>query len=211
MNLAKPCQPLLPSIALMFAAICTLSAACGGGGDGSALPVAAATTSAAITPAATTPTVDPNTPVVAPVTPTAPAADVANPSTITTTVVAPTYPSASEQATAFSLLNAERVACGFGAVAQSTQQDAAAAGHAKYLLADNFGDQYQHAGTPNFTGNSPLDRATAAGYTAMSIADLNTSVKLAPCRGRVPVCAVDLREPGAHLELSQSSITPFIS
>ena len=152
-------------------------ASCGGGGGGggggsiAALPSSTSTTPAASTPTATTTTTTGTGSNSAPSTGTTPES-----STIIATVTPSNYAAGSEQAAAFALLNAERTACGFGALSQNTQLDTAAAGHAKYLLADNYAGHYQAAGTANFTGNGPLDRATAAGYNASLIYDLNTSV-----------------------------------
>lgn len=78
-------------------------------------------------------------------------------------------------------LNAQRLACGFGAVQQNTTLDKTAAGHAAYLslnigngdltLAD-ANDKEDPALGAAFSGRTPLERATAHGYAAASVSEL---------------------------------------
>ena len=128
--------------------------ACGGGGGGSSgagfLPPTA-TTTATTTPAVAS-------------TPTTPA---------TTTTVAP---AGTEELAAFTLLNGERLKCGFGSLARNAQLDAAAKGHANWLLVNNYTGHGQLAGTAGFTGATGFDRAIAAGYSAAFVDDENVVV-----------------------------------
>lgn len=121
-----------------------LLSACGGGGGGSAT----LGTNVSAPPAAVTPT-----PVVLT-------------SNIVTSAPAANYTTGSEEALAYALLNSERVACGFGALAQNTKLDDAARGHANWNQVNNYVGHYQVAGTPGFTGVSASDRYVAAGYAA---------------------------------------------
>jgi uncharacterized protein YkwD len=88
-------------------------------------------------------------------------------STIVTSVPVPTYPVGSEELAAFNLLNAERVRCGFGALAQDSALDRAALAHADWQIQNHTFGHYETAGTTGFTGVAPLDRAAAAGYTPL--------------------------------------------
>lgn len=137
--------PVLTSLALAA----TLTACGGGGGGGdSASSVAPA--------AATGPVIF--APVIA--------------STIVTSTPAPSYIDASEELAAFSLLNAERSRCGFGVLAQNTALDTAAKSHADWSLINNY---YGHSEVSTiasgFTGVSPQDRATTAGYKSLSVTE----------------------------------------
>lgn len=120
-----------------------LLVACGGGGGGGT---------------ASTPTPNP-TP-----TPTPTPTPVVVTSNIVTSVSTPTYAPVSEELAAFNLLNAERLRCGFGLLAQNPALDTAARGHADWLLINNYTGHYQIAGTTGFTGLTPDDRLVAAGY-----------------------------------------------
>lgn len=77
-----------------------------------------------------------------------------------------TYPAGSEQKAAFDLLNQERLACGFGTLAQNVALDRAALNHSLYQFINNVSsheeDQVLY---PNgFTGHTVLDRVWYAGY-----------------------------------------------
>ena len=148
-----PLRTLLGSLAV--AGLASL-AACGGGGGGGGSSEGA--------PAASVP------PVVQPAP--EPAAPVVEAATTVGSVSAPSY--ASEDALAFNLLNAERSKCGFGMVAQNTQLDVAAKGHSDYLISNNMLGHFQNASDPGYTGNTAMQRAAAAGYTAQGITDENT-------------------------------------
>jgi uncharacterized protein YkwD len=86
---------------------------------------------------------------------------------IVTSVPTPIYTPGplQEELSAFMFLNAERSRCGFGLLAQNDQLDAAAKGHAEWLLTNNYTGHFQVSGTPLFTGVSPPDRMLAAGYS----------------------------------------------
>lgn len=129
-------------------------AACGGGGGGAADPVVGS-------PA----------PVPAPAP--APAPTVINPSLQTLADVgAATYPSGSAQRGAWDVLQGERVACGFGAVAQDTRLDAANDAHQRYLTelslatGTSWIGHFETAGDAAsawFSGTDPTARAVHAG------------------------------------------------
>lgn len=93
----------------------------------------------------------------------APAPVAAQPGVVTD-VPLPSYTSGSEELTAFNLLNQERSSCGFGKLAQNTQLDSMARGHADWVTYHQIISHYQDTGTHLFTGVTPEDRATAAGY-----------------------------------------------
>ncbi|MDM0053835.1 CAP domain-containing protein [Variovorax sp. J22R115] len=97
-------------------------------------------------------------------------------STIVTSVPASSYATGSEEAEAFEYLNAERSTCGFGKVAQNAKLDVSATGHANYLISNNRGGHYQDPSEPGYTGNSPGDRATSAGYAYSVIGDDNVDI-----------------------------------
>lgn len=141
---------------------CAAIAACGGGGGGGgggALPVLASTPAsntgapAAPPPASATPN------------------DGVQPSTLVASVPPDTYGAGSEGRQAFELLNAERGRCGFGLVAQNAQLDAAAQAHADWQILNNQLSHTEVTGTPGFTGVTPLDRVSAAGYVAGGVGE----------------------------------------
>ena len=90
------------------------------------------------------------------------------PSTLVTSVPAPTYAAGSQQLAAFNYLNGIRGRCGFGLLKQDTRLDQAADDHSNYL-AVNFAQlgaigHTQVPGLPGFTGVTVIDRTTARGY-----------------------------------------------
>jgi hypothetical protein len=89
------------------------------------------------------------------------------PSTLVTSVPAPTYAAGSQQLAAFNYLNGIRGRCGFGLLKQDTRLDQAADDHANYL-ALNFSTtgltHTQVSGLPGFTGVTAGDRAQQRGY-----------------------------------------------
>lgn len=124
-----------------------LLTACGGGG-GSAVSTDSAPGSTTTTTVATT-----TTTTVA--------------SSIVSNVNPANYGAGSNQRTAYDYLNAQRNACGFGLLQQSTQIDQAAQAHADYLSTNNvvnthFENQQQFP--TGFTGVQVNDRLIAAGY-----------------------------------------------
>jgi uncharacterized protein YkwD len=77
-----------------------------------------------------------------------------------------THPPGSEQKAAFDLLNQERLACGFGTLAQNAALDTAAMNHAMYQFINNVSshDEDRDLYPAGFTGNNVLDRVWYAGY-----------------------------------------------
>jgi uncharacterized protein YkwD len=128
-------------VALTSLAVLT---ACGGGSGGSS-PAASTGTGASTTPVVVSPTAD---------------------TSIVTSVPSADYASGSEESAAFTLLNAERGHCGFGLLKENAKLNISAQGHADWLLinGDSVIGHYQVTGTPSFTGVTPQDRETAAGY-----------------------------------------------
>ena len=137
-------------------AVLALSACGGGGGGGTAFvpmlaPVAGAATTAPATPSTQTP---------------------ANgDATLVLSVPTPTYAANSEELAALTLLNAERLRCGFGLLAQNALLDTAARGQANYMLKNNVSSHYQDPAKPGFTGATPVDRVVAAGYAWSVVLD----------------------------------------
>lgn len=127
-------------------ALAALLAACGGGGSSTGV----------VTP---TPTPSVPTPVVVT-------------SNIVTSVPTATYAAGSEELAAFALLNAERSHCGFGVLAQNTALDTAAKAHADWSLINNYYGHFEDSTVVNgFTGVTPQNRATAAGYSSLSVTE----------------------------------------
>lgn len=159
-------SPVTASCALLL----LLSACGGGGGDGGG--AVAAIPSVAPAPAAP---LEPSGSVVTRIGDVAPTDEVpaANDSTLVTSVPAATYGAGSEEAAAFAYLNAERLRCGFGLLAQDSKLDVAAAGHANFLLINNYAGHGQPAGLPGFTGAGVVDRYQAAGYQPSAALDEN--------------------------------------
>lgn len=95
------------------------------------------------------------------------------PSSIETTAPTPTYPAGSEELSAYSLLNAERKRCGFGALAQSPLIDQAARDHSLWRLANNaVGHVQDPIAMPNgFTGRSPEERLAFRGYSNARVSE----------------------------------------
>jgi uncharacterized protein YkwD len=156
-------RTLKTSLSALSAAVFLV--ACGGGGSGSA--------SAPVVPAVPAPVAAPAAPVTAPVVvaPVVVAPVVTAPagSTIQTQVAAATYAVGTESRNAYDFLNSQRMKCGFGLVQQDARLDAAAQAHSDYLMNNNL--QVTHyedkAAYPNgFTGITPTDRVSYAGYPA---------------------------------------------
>jgi len=98
------------------------------------------------------------------------------PTNVTSNIVAsvptPTYASTSEELSAFNLLNAERSRCGFGKLAPNTLLDTSAQAHADWSLINNYYGHFEAATVPSgFTGVTSQDRATAAGYSSVSVTE----------------------------------------
>lgn len=95
-------------------------------------------------------------------------ANPAPPSTINQGIIsnvsASTYSRGSEELAAFTVLNEQRSACGFGKMAQNVQLDTTARGMADWIAYNKIPGHIQAVGTPLFTGFTAEDRAVAAGY-----------------------------------------------
>lgn len=85
-------------------------------------------------------------------------------STLVTTITTPVYSVGTEELAAFNLMNAERQRCGFGMLQQNAQLDHAALAHANWQISNNAYTHAETVGSTGFTGATPTDRATAAGY-----------------------------------------------
>lgn len=137
----------------IFAAGAIAAVLTGCGGSGSSAPAAG-------TPVATNPT-----PAVIPTaqSSTVQAADLQ-------AAVPATYPAGSVQATAFNEYNAFRAMEGLGPVRQNANIDIAAKNHSAYVQINQSGADAHNeiAGKQGFTGASPSDRMTAAGYIGAS-------------------------------------------
>lgn len=96
---------------------------------------------------------------------------------IVTTAPGETYAAASEDESAFNLLNAERARCGYGYLSQDTRIDAAARAHADYQLINWTNSHYETFGNPGFTGQNGGARIGYQGYSWAAYGD-NISMKL---------------------------------
>lgn len=142
--------------------------ACGGGGGGSTV----------------------TGPVTANPTPSTPSVSVAG--NLLSSVPPPTYAAGSPELAMFNQLNSERAAGGFGMLAQSSALDQAAKNHANFMLLNYIAGgvwntalivavdtatgwltgHIEAPGKTGFTGVFPIDRATAAGYKAIYVAEV---------------------------------------
>lgn len=90
-------------------------------------------------------------------------------STIVSEITASDYGAGSAKEGAYIYINAQRVACGFGALQQNARLDRAAQAHSDYLAINNISITHFEDETrfPNgFTGVFPQDRGTAQGYAS---------------------------------------------
>lgn len=138
---------------LAFSIVAALSG-CGGGGDS--------------TSGAQPTTGTPSTPTTPPV--------VTTDATLVTVAPAGTYSEADKLA-AYDYLNGQRLACGFGALAQNAALDQAAQSHTDYV-AKNLDagrlDAYSHIEVGSyvgFTGITPSDRANFRGYAGSGVSE----------------------------------------
>jgi hypothetical protein len=143
--------PHASRLSLSALAAATLLTACGGGGGDGAVQQAS--------------------------TPSTPPIPAVNNYELQTTVPSPTYAAGSWQEFAFAYLNDHRTRCGFGALKQDARLDQAAQAHSSYLARQSKeigwtgsnGQQIdlhaQDPARPLFTGQTPTERARAAGYT----------------------------------------------
>ena len=148
-------MPLTPLSRLALALICVTLAACGGGGGGAA---------AVVTPPAAS-------------TPTTPAAALSYSGLASS--VPPFGYDVTDNMTAATLLNAIRLGAGAGLVAQSSTLDLAAKNHTSFLVNNALvangvyldalhegvrGGHYEDPAKAGYSGKTPQDRATGAGY-----------------------------------------------
>jgi uncharacterized protein YkwD len=82
-----------------------------------------------------------------------------------------TYAAGSAQRLAYDQLNAARLRCGFGLLAQAAPLDQAAASHGNYMSINSELGHGEDPGKPGFTGATPLDRARAAGYAPRAVGE----------------------------------------
>jgi Cysteine-rich secretory protein family len=82
-----------------------------------------------------------------------------------------TYAAGSPQRLAYDQLNAARLRCGFGLLAQSAALDQAAAAHGNYMSLNSELGHGEDPGKPGFTGATPLDRALAARYAPRAVGE----------------------------------------
>jgi hypothetical protein len=108
-------------------------------------------------------------------------------------VTTPNYPTGSNQAVVYSMLNADRVRCGFGSVSQNTQLDQAALAHSRWMLVNNMTGHYESTTDPNgFTGMTPPDRGVAAGYVYTTNTWLNAGEDQDDVTGQVGYSAITM-------------------
>ena len=93
-------------------------------------------------------------------------------STIVTTAPASSgYAPGSEQDQAFNTLNSERNTCGFGYLNHNAKLDVSAQAYVNYVVQNNATRNHiETSGLPGFTGVTPGDRMTAAGYAPWTVA-----------------------------------------
>lgn len=118
----------------------------------------------------------------APQTPSTPS-NPSNPSTpgggtstsLQTSVTAATYAATSAEASAYKVLNQERLRCGVGLLAQNSSLDTAAAGQTNYQvlrqLEGTFGSHNQAPGLFGYVAATPADRVAIAGYKGTYIGE----------------------------------------
>ena len=166
--------------------------ACGGGGGDSPASAPTPAPSPAPTPTPSpspTPTPTPApapTPTPAPTPGPAPASN----GTLVATVPAAVYADARHR-DAFAQFNAVRLGAGAGLLAQTTALDTSAQDHADYLTTNGYNTassaHYETQGLPGFTGASPFDRMTNAGFAWRSagevIGDIGSSSSSSDCVG----------------------------
>lgn len=96
-------------------------------------------------------------------------------SSIVTSVTADAYGPGSEYKNAYNYLNGARSACGFGLLQDTNAVDNAAQAHANWLKNYNTSGHFEDPAKPTFyTGVTPFDRATAAGYAFSTYGEVTT-------------------------------------
>ncbi len=76
-----------------------------------------------------------------------------------------------ERNRAFDYVSEIREAVGLNGLTPNTLLERAAQNHADYLVANHSGSHFETEGNPHFTGKSPVDRATHAGYTSLQVSE----------------------------------------
>jgi len=120
----------------------------------------------------------------------APPPGVASNGTLQAVVPAAVY-SDSRHLSGFNQLNAVRLGAGAGLLAQARALDVSAQDHADYLTANGYNTaksaHYETAGLPGYTGASPFDRMTNAGFAWYAagevIGDIGSSSSSSDCVG----------------------------
>ena len=89
-----------------------------------------------------------------------------------------------ERNRAFDYVSETREAAGLNGLTPNTLLERAAQNHADYLVANHSGSHFETEGKPHFTGKSPVDRATHAGYTSLRVSE-NLSAHNRSAKGSV--------------------------
>lgn len=98
------------------------------------------------------------------------------PTTPTLVTVSPASTYTGRALDAYNVINQNRLACGFGALAQNVKLDASAAAHAAYIGANgNLSTHDEVLGAPGFTGATVAARTAAAGYSGQSSEAVNVT------------------------------------
>lgn len=149
---------------LISASIATAMAlaACGGGGGGSSTGGTTPPVSQTCTNGATDyPTCTP-------------------PANLQITVPTPTYPFNSDEIITFNELNAFRKSMGLGLLAQNTSLDTASKNHGNYIVNNKIFGHIEDGAKPGFTGVTPAERNSFAGYQVGSLGGEVIGVGAAP-------------------------------
>lgn len=100
---------------------------------------------------------------------------------VTTQPLTPSY--TGEELIAYNTLNTARASCGFGFVQQNSTLDTAALNHVTWMVQNPPNGHSETAGTNGFTGATPGDRITAAGYVWRAYAEVLTYSTATPKAG----------------------------
>ncbi|MGB1110300.1 MAG: CAP domain-containing protein, partial [Gammaproteobacteria bacterium] len=87
---------------------------------------------------------------------------------LTAVVLAPVAWAAED---AYAILNDIRAAAGLAPLSHDARLEAAALGHARYLVANDSASHDQSPGGRKFTGERPAQRAVAAGYASRLVSE----------------------------------------
>lgn len=158
----------------------------GGGGGGGGLPIAI--------PPAVPPASQPEPPAAAP-------------GSLQTSVAQANYAANSGEGAAYAYLQKARNDCGFGLLQQNAKLDQAAKAHSRYLIAAGndttavVGHGEDDVNNPFFTGASPFDRASAAGYGTNVVEDLSATTEFYGDKTGVELPTASARGEGAMRSL----------